>query len=225
MAIDLSGLKVGTVWRVRTSYGDGLLLVRDTRPRRYTVQYDGDRGFDNYAASGLSVGGAFRIEQILHELKPVADITASDLDGRIIETSDGGKVLFADDSAVVWSKECRSGWTWGHKPEPRWADVCPRNDAVACQKAYAAELERRNPPVEIVWQDVLRIGDVIAQAHCTVRGDIWRISHTDIWRISHTEQGGYRIHCGLEYMAIRSGHTKAEQYIRDHYKDRAAEPA
>lgn len=217
MAIDLSGLQRGSVWRVRCRNGERLWLTIGGSPPPYI------REWPHLLSSGISVddsgfAGANHqpwrnedVVEILHELKPVADITAADLDGMVIETADGGKVFFADGHArMETADECLLG-TWGGNAPPKWARGRELADEVA---AYAAELERRrNPPVEIVWQDVLRIADVIAQAHCTVRGDIWRISHT--------EQGGYRIHCGLEYMAIRSNHTQAEQYIRDHYKDRA----
>lgn len=221
MAIDLSGLKVGTAWRVRTSGGDGTLIVFNLRGAPgYVVLHDTESrsfsecGYTPFQPSGLSKGGQYRIEQILHELKPVADITASDLDGRVIETEDGGKVLFADGHAVLWDVDSAVFASWPLDEDPAWC--LSVLGATKFQAAYAAELERRkNPPVEIVWLEVLRIGDKVVAAHCCVRDDVWRINWSGI---------AYSVFRGLVHVAGRGSVKSAEEHITAYYatKDRAA---
>lgn len=209
MSVDLSGLKVGTAWRVSTHNGDGVLFVYNlTRHPLYVVHYCDGGGYDNCDASGTLPSQRQCIKEVLGELKAPADITARDLDGRVIETEDGGKVFFGHGISVQFrpaEQRWRTSGAW-----PDWLTATSAASAEDIQAAYAAELERRkNPPVEIVWQDVLRIGDVVAQAWCEVRGDVWRISRL--------ERSDYRLHRGLEFLTMRRDVEHAEQYIRDHY--------
>lgn len=211
MAIDLSGYTKGTKLAVRTRNGAVVELEigagRDEWPHlvRGCVTVDDD----GLAGSEHKPWRDDDVLEIIGQAKLPTDITAADLDSLIITTKDGTRVLFADDTARL---QDRSGRIHGGTAWTSWqigGNVERERDA------YAAELERRrNPPLEIVWRDQLTIKGMLAQAWCDVRGDIWRITMLD--------DRQYRIYLGMEYRTYADSVAEAEQYIRDHYKDRAA---
>ena len=210
MSVDLSGLKVGGVWRVATNYDNGMLIVAGTDAvPSYTVHYDGHSGWDTYLANGFGIGGRHKIESILRELKPVSDITAADLDGRVIETADGGKVFFADGVARLWNSDnggCLGTWRSVNRPD--WASC--QGTAEQDVAAYAAELERRrNPPIEVQWCDLHRINSQTIWATCKARGDVWSAALN--------EDDQFVVRKGGDYMWSLASIEITEQYIRDHY--------
>lgn len=217
MSVDLSGLKVGSVWRVETSWMNGTLFVYNIGDTtKYVVYYNGG-GADGCDATGLTSGGIYRITRILHELKPVSDINVKDLDRVVIETSDGGCVTFCDGIAFTIDSNCLVTTSSPTGAFPSWlsedgdSSPTPREEADVIIAAYDADVARRNEPLEFKWNIAIDHKGYPAHSSCMIRGDFWQMWH----RVNGSSPIG--MYLNRQWVTDANGFGDAEQYIRDHY--------
>lgn len=144
-------------------------------------------------------------------------LTAADLDGMRFPTADGGVVGVVGGHGFLVQHSGYVFWTSGQCPPWRndGSGSNPTDIAAIILKEY--EQHCRNPPIEIAWIDIHKIGNQIIFARCEIRDDHWSIvlNEDDQYVLRRNQD----LCWSLASLEIVEGH------IRKFYAEKAAESA
>lgn len=154
--------------------------------------------------------GTHDVIEILHECKDVSQLTAADLDGYAITSSDGGVVLFKHNSVVLWT-------TLGQRLSSHPNDnPSERRHETAVQEHQAYLAARHRPPspaLVINWQgQYYDRNQHMIQGWCRIGSDNWGIAGSP-------ELGRYMLCRDTRQVYSGASIADAEQFIRNHYAE------